>query len=124
MHVDPLDVALQHLSDPQATLAEGGTENLEIGVTRVGSTSSGCWWPSAVSGSEAKLRRLASLPSYVTDGTRWGEPRFPKTESQLAKGKGCVRELRYAMPWPTPQRYSYCFDKSGSLVDKYNWVSW
>jgi hypothetical protein len=35
VHVDPLDVALQHLSDPQATLAEGGTENLEIGVTRV-----------------------------------------------------------------------------------------
>ena len=60
----------------------------------------------------AKLRRLAGLPSYVTDGTRWAESRFPKTESQLAKG--CVRELRYAMPWPTPQRYSYCFDKSRS----------
>ena len=65
---------------------------------------------------------LFRSPSYVTDGTRWVEPRFPKTDAQL--NKGCVKELWYAMPWPIPQRYSYCFDKSGTLVDKYNWVSW
>jgi hypothetical protein len=50
------------------------------------------------------------------------EPRFPKDESQLVKG--CVKELWYAMPWPIPQRYSYCFDKNGALIHKYNWVSW
>ena len=74
-----------------------------------------------IGGSEADLRKLAGSPSYVTDGTRWVEPQFPKTESQLVKG--CVKELWYAMPWPIPQRYSYCFDKSGALLDKYNWVS-
>jgi hypothetical protein len=75
-----------------------------------------------VGSSEADIRKLAGSPSYVTDGTRWVEPRFPKDESQLVKG--CVKELWYAMPWPIPQRYSYCFDKSGALVHKYNWVSW
>jgi len=76
----------------------------------------------AVGDSEANLRRLAGSPSYVTDGTRWVEPQFPKADSQLVKG--CVRELWYAAPWPIPQRYSYCFDKNGSLIHKYNWVSW
>ena len=76
----------------------------------------------AVGDSEANLRRLAGSPSYVTDGTRWVEPQFPKADAQLVKG--CVRELWYAAPWPIPQRYSYCFDKNGSLIHKYNWVSW
>ena len=76
----------------------------------------------AIGGSEADLRKLAGSPSYVTDGTRWVEPQFPKAEAQLVKR--CVKELWYAMPWPIPQRYAYCFDKSGVLLDKYNWMSW
>jgi hypothetical protein len=76
----------------------------------------------AIWGSEADLRKRAGSPSYVTDGTRWVEPQFPKAEAQRVTG--WVTELWYAMPWPIPQRSPYCFAKSGVLLDKYNWVSW
>ncbi len=71
---------------------------------------------------EARVRELAGSPSYVTDGTRWLEPKYVKTADQLVRG--CVNELWYAMPWPLLQRFSFCFDRDGLLVDKYNWVSW
>lgn len=73
-------------------------------------------------GTEADVRRIAGEPSWVTDGTRGVEPEHPKSASELVPG--CVKELWYAMPWPQPLRFSFCFDKAGVLVDKYNWMSW
>ena len=72
--------------------------------------------------SEMDVRRIAGEPSWVTDGTRWVEPQHAKDASELVPG--CVKELWYAMPWPQPVRFSFCFDKSGALVHKYNRVSW
>jgi hypothetical protein len=60
---------------------------------------------------EAVVRELAGTPSYVTDG---------------AAGHvvpGCVKELWYGMPWPLPLQFSFCFDRNGVLLHKYNWVS-
>ena len=73
-------------------------------------------------GAETDVRRIAGEPSWVTDGTRWVEPGYAKDASELVPG--CVKELWYAMPWPQPLRFSFCFDKGGALVHKYNWVSW
>jgi hypothetical protein len=72
--------------------------------------------------SEMDVRKIAGEPSWVTDGTRWVEPQHAKDASELVPG--CVKELWYAMPWPQPVRFSFCFDKSGALVHKYSWVSW
>jgi hypothetical protein len=63
--------------------------------------------------SEATVRILAGDPSYITDGTRWVEPRHVRSTS----------ELWYEVPWVV-QKFSFCFDSSGSLIHKYNWVSW
>jgi hypothetical protein len=71
---------------------------------------------------EAVVRELAGTPSYVTDGTRWVEPKYVKAADQL--GPGCVKELWAAKPWPMPQRLSFCFDRDGVLLHKYNWESW
>jgi len=71
---------------------------------------------------EANVRDVAGDPSYITDGTRWVEPAYAKTADELVPG--CVKELWYAMPWPLPHRTSFCFDRNGVLIHKYNWVSW
>jgi hypothetical protein len=71
---------------------------------------------------EVEVTTIAGEPSWVTDGTRWVEPGSAKDASELVPG--CVKELWYAMPWPQPLRYSFCFDTNGALVHKYNWVSW
>ena len=71
---------------------------------------------------EADLRTAAGSPSYETNGTRSVEPGYAKPPDQHVPG--CVKELWYAMPWPMPHRFSYCFDQHGVLVHKYNWVSW
>jgi len=90
------------------------------------------WWLSsrygsafertAVGAAEGDLRAVAGPPSYETDGTRWIEPQHEKSPDQIVPG--CVKELWYAMPWPLSQQFSFCFDRNGMLLHKYNWVSW
>jgi hypothetical protein len=60
---------------------------------------------------DAVVRELAGTPSYVTDGATGHDV------------PGCVKELWYAMPWPLPLQFSFCFDRNGALIHKYNWVS-
>jgi hypothetical protein len=69
------------------------------------------------------LEALAGPPSYVTDGTRWVEPGFRKSDAQLVPG--CVEELWYHSGIPfIPSRFSYCFSSDGHLLEKVHWVSW
>ena len=65
---------------------------------------------------ETELLRLAGPPSYTTDGTvdPNGSPRSIR---------GCAKELWYDVPWAI-QKLSFCFNTSGALIYKYNWVSW
>ena len=66
---------------------------------------------------------VAGDPSYITDGTRWVEPAYPRAESELVPG--CVEELWYERSLPlVPSKWSYCFSEDGRLVHKYHWVSW
>ena len=70
-----------------------------------------------------KLIEIAGNPLYETDGTRWVEPKYDKSEDQLSSG--CKRELWYkAKLYPLPSKWAYCFDEYGVLVDRYHWVSW
>lgn len=74
----------------------------------------------------AKLEQvveLAGQPRYTTDGTLWVEPRFARAENDLITG--CTKELWYeARLRFIPSKWSYCFNKSDELIQKYHWVSW
>jgi hypothetical protein len=73
--------------------------------------------------SQDDLLRALGEPSWTTDGTRGVEPGFAKGPSQLVDG--CVEELWYDTGAAVmPSRWSYCFDASGSLIQKYHWLSW
>ena len=70
-----------------------------------------------------KLVEIVGSPNYETDGTKWVEPQYNKSENQLSPG--CKRELWYkAKLYPLPSKWAYCFDEHGMLVDKCHWVSW
>jgi hypothetical protein len=64
---------------------------------------------------------LMGSPSYETDGTRWVEPEFARSERDLIPD--CVRELWY-VSFLHPQRIALCFNSDGRLVHKYPYRSW
>ncbi len=67
--------------------------------------------------------KIAGSPSYETDGSRWVEPQYTKTKSQMVEG--CIKELWYEA-WPSfiPEKYAFCFDSNNILVGKVFWKSW
>ena len=77
----------------------------------------------AIGNAESKLIDVAGAPSYTTDGTRWVEPHWPKSEEQMVPG--CKTEYwYYSGIFLVPSKWSFCFDEDDKLVDKYHWVSW
>jgi hypothetical protein len=70
-----------------------------------------------------QVEHLAGEPSYVTDGTRWVDPAYARSGSELIPG--CVTEYWYRS-WVIfiPSRYSYCFNSDGHLIHKFHWFSW
>jgi|SRR5262245_18660900 len=76
-----------------------------------------------IGSTKAELEARAGLPSYVTDGTRWVEPKCEKSADQLVPG--CVEEYWYrSRVVYLPSRWAYCLDKNGVVISKYHWFSW
>ena len=76
-----------------------------------------------VGSSRQELVEAAGPPAYVTDGTRWVEPRYEKSPSQLVPG--CVEEYWYESGVPfLPSRWAYCLDQDGAVLERQHWHSW
>ena len=76
-----------------------------------------------VGASEEVLVGVAGDPSYITDGTLWVDPAFPKDDAELVDG--CAKEYWYTAGVVFfPAKWSFCYNDAGELIAKNQWLSW